>query len=144
MGRMRISLVGEPLADDLKLPYDIGNYSLETVESKDRYLVGRSSESDLYIGHYLAFSSVSRRHVFVICKNGSVFLSDAGSKCGTYHNGVRIKEGVEELIKDGDYIGLGKDFVFNVKIEDLDDKPLDEKHKKTRFFNGLTKLFRRN
>jgi two-component system cell cycle response regulator len=63
--------------------------------------VGRGSAAGLI----LDADSVSRKHARIERFGGGHKIVDLGSTNGTYVNGVRIKE---QILKDGDRIGIGK------------------------------------
>jgi two-component system, cell cycle response regulator len=63
--------------------------------------VGRGSAAGLI----LDADSVSRKHARIERFGGGHKIVDCGSTNGTYVNGVRVKE---QLLKDGDRIGIGK------------------------------------
>jgi diguanylate cyclase (GGDEF)-like protein len=63
--------------------------------------VGRGSAAGLI----LDADSVSRKHARIERFGGGHKIVDQGSTNGTYVNGVRIKE---QILKDGDRIGIGK------------------------------------
>ena len=55
---------------------------------KDEVVIGRGSDADIVIDDGLA----SRRHCSIIHKGGRYTLRDLGSRNGTFHNNVQIKE----------------------------------------------------
>jgi hypothetical protein len=66
--------------------------------NRDEILIGRSPECDYVIDD----RQVSRKHARVFRMNDGYYLSDLGSKNGTYLNGSTIDEPV--LLQDGDVI----------------------------------------
>lgn len=62
--------------------------------------IGRDGACDLCI----PVSTVSRRHCRIESRDGIVMLRDIGSKNGTYHNGLPIRE---VALRDGDSIAIG-------------------------------------
>ena len=64
--------------------------------------IGRQSSCDIVLDGI----SVSRRHAVCDCRDGNVVIEDAGSRRGTFVNGVRIS-GPQKL-KDGDSLGIGE------------------------------------
>lgn len=77
---------------------------LESVRQVERALpmvVGRSSQADLA----LLDGEVSRRHARFDSEDGIVYVTDLGSRNGTYLNGGRIAESIE--VRVGDTIDIG-------------------------------------
>ena len=64
------------------------------------WLVGRDSECALRV----AGVDVSRRHARLVCEDGELFLSDLGSRNGTFVNGVRV---TTSRVKAGDVVRFG-------------------------------------
>jgi len=60
---------------------------------------------------------VSRNHLDIFEKNGSVFIKDIGSNSGTFRNHARVsppgEPSVDVEVFTGDYIQLGKDFKYD-------------------------------
>jgi EAL domain-containing protein (putative c-di-GMP-specific phosphodiesterase class I) len=50
---------------------------------------------------------VSRRHARIECQDGPTLLIDLGSTNGTFVNGVRLAEGAETLLREGDGVRFG-------------------------------------
>ncbi|MCR5662855.1 MAG: FHA domain-containing protein [bacterium] len=73
------------------------------VELSGDAIVGREAELS---GYLKAKSYVSRCHAKFICRDGQVSLINLGSN-GTFVNNVRLANGEEKLLSDGDEIGLG-------------------------------------
>jgi sigma-B regulation protein RsbU (phosphoserine phosphatase) len=65
-----------------------------------KFTIGRSSGSDLMLGHM----GISRSHAEVLVKNGEYLLHDLGSKQGTYLNGVKVEQA---KLTNGDRVQLG-------------------------------------
>jgi pSer/pThr/pTyr-binding forkhead associated (FHA) protein len=57
---------------------------------------------------------VSRRHFQVRFESDVFYISDLGSTNGTYLNGSKLRPNEEQMIRDGDKIGLGVDEVVLV------------------------------
>lgn len=77
---------------------------LESVRRLERTLpivVGRSSLADVP----LLDAEVSRRHARFDSEDGFVYVTDLGSRNGTYLNGQRIAESIE--VRLGDTIDIG-------------------------------------
>ena len=68
------------------------------------YVLGKSSDVDIQVNN--AF--VSRKHCQVRFQDSSFFISDIGSKNGTYVNGVRLKPSEEKQLNHDDTIGLAE------------------------------------
>lgn len=57
-------------------------------------------------------SKVSRKHAMIEVISGKIYLTDLGSKNGTYVNrGSRLEEGQRVEIKEGDEVIIGKIFL---------------------------------
>lgn len=70
--------------------------------NKDAMTIGRSSSNDLVFNHL----SLSRHHARVTKKDDKYYVEDAGSRNGTFHNGIRVRQASE--LKTGDLIQLGE------------------------------------
>jgi predicted component of type VI protein secretion system len=80
---------------------------LELAEGHTPRVVGRSSEADVPLGD----PEASRRHAAFQAAAGAIYLSDLGSRNGTFLNGKRLgSDGIE--LKVGDHIDVG-----NTRIE---------------------------
>jgi 3',5'-cyclic-nucleotide phosphodiesterase len=69
----------------------------------DHAYIGRSLDNDIPLNDIF----VSRKHLKIQRREGSLFIQDLLSKNGTYLNGKRIRPSLECKIKDGDTIGIG-------------------------------------
>jgi hypothetical protein len=82
--------------------------------SRNEFTMGRLSEGqpimpDIDLTPYQAYASgVSRLHAVVKRDSNRVVIMDLGSSNGTYLNGRRLNPHVEEEIRHGDIIALGK------------------------------------
>jgi sigma-B regulation protein RsbU (phosphoserine phosphatase) len=90
--------------------------------NKDAVTVGRSSSNDLVFNHL----SLSRHHARVIRKDDKFYVEDAGSRNGTFHNGIRVRQ--PTLLKSGDLIQLGEIIIrfiepFSEKVQVTDTAP---------------------
>ncbi|ABN54241.1 FHA domain-containing protein [Acetivibrio thermocellus BC1] len=65
--------------------------------------VGRNDKNDIVIKDPF----ISGIHAYIMTENGTVRIKDMGSKNGTFVNGVRLNEGEEVPLKDGDNIKIG-------------------------------------
>lgn len=78
------------------------------------FTLGRLSENqpiepDVDLTPYKAFENgVSRLHAVIRGTNERVILIDLGSSNGTYINGVRTLPNVEQSLRHGDIVALGK------------------------------------
>ncbi len=57
---------------------------------------------------------VSRRHFQVRFESDVFYISDLGSTNGTYLNGTKLNPNEEQILRDGDVVGLGVDEVLLV------------------------------
>ena len=58
---------------------------------------------------------VSRRHARLLKREGVLIVEDLGSINGTYVNGQKLASYTAEVLKDGDYLQLGK-LIIQVRI----------------------------
>ena len=66
-------------------------------------------EPDVDLSPFKAFDNgVSRLHAVIKNIEGSAILIDLGSSNGTYVNGIRIMPNVEQRLRHGDIVALGK------------------------------------
>ncbi len=95
--------------------------------------IGRGSGAGLI----LDADSVSRKHARIERFGGGHKLVDQGSTNGTYVNGVRVKE---QLLKDGDRIGIGKALLKYVAGGNIEGAYHEEVQRLMRF-DPLTNIF---
>lgn len=82
--------------------------------TRNEFTLGRLSEGqpimpDIDLTPYQAYASgVSRLHAVVKRDGTRIFVMDLGSSNGTYLNGRRLNPHMEEDLKHGDVIALGK------------------------------------
>jgi hypothetical protein len=82
--------------------------------TRNEFTLGRLSEGqpimpDIDLTPYQAYASgVSRLHAVVKRDTGRIFVMDLGSSNGTYLNGRRLNPHMEEDLKHGDVVALGK------------------------------------
>lgn len=105
-GRVRAPGQAPSRADAVSVPQRVAFEvsELESVRRVERTLpvvVGRSSQTDLP----LLDGEVSRRHARFDSEDGFVYVTDLGSRNGTYLNGERIAESIE--VRLGDTIDIG-------------------------------------
>src|SRR5215212_1257030 len=81
---------------------------------KDSVTIGRSSSNDIVFNHL----SLSRHHARITGQEGQFFVEDAGSRNGTFLNGIRLKQ--PSALKNGDVIQLGE--IMIRYIEPMADK----------------------
>ncbi len=77
---------------------------------KPVFTMGRHIDNDLQI----LSSSVSRHHAEILLEEGSYYITDKGSKSGTFVNGVKI---VRQKLRDLDRIQLGSDEEYEIRFE---------------------------
>jgi hypothetical protein len=81
---------------------------------RSEFTLGRTSEGqpiepDIDLSPYRAFDNgVSRIHAVIRHIEDKVILQDLGSSNGTYINGTRIMPKVEQPLRHGDIMSLGK------------------------------------
>ena len=91
---------------------DSGN--ILAFSEQHEFTLGRLSdnqpiEPDVDLSPFKAFDNgVSRLHAVIKNIEGSAVLIDLGSSNGTYVNGIRIMPNVEQRLRHGDIIALGK------------------------------------
>jgi two-component system, cell cycle response regulator len=95
--------------------------------------VGRGSSAGLI----LDADSVSRRHARIERMGGGHKIVDLGSTNGTYVNGVKVKE---QLLKDGDRIGIGKALLKYMAGGNIEGAYHEEVQRLMRF-DPLTNIF---
>lgn len=93
--------------------------------SKEHFFIGRDPQNDLPLP---GDRQVSRRHVLLVAKMGSVQLVEQGRSLpdgsklspafGTYVDGKRISRDVR--LYDGNLFSLGQRTIFSIKLEDLE------------------------
>lgn len=70
--------------------------------------IGRQLDNDIVLNHAI----VSRRHAHIIQRGRQIWVQDLNSRNGIFVNRLRVKE---ELLNDGDVIGIGP---FDLQFED--------------------------
>jgi len=95
--------------------------------------VGRGSNAGLI----LETDSVSRKHARIERFGGGHKIVDCGSTNGTYVNGVRVKE---QILKDGDRIGIGKALLKYIAGGNIEGAYHEEVQRLMRF-DPLTNIF---
>lgn len=84
------------------------------ISERNEFTLGRLSENqpiepDIDLTPFKAFDNgVSRLHAVIRKNQGNVVLVDLGSSNGTYVNGLRIMPNIEQPLRHGDIVALGK------------------------------------
>jgi hypothetical protein len=84
------------------------------ISERSEFSLGRLSENqpiepDIDLTPFKAFDNgVSRLHAIIRHNQGNVVLVDLGSSNGTYVNGLRIMPNIEQPLRHGDIVALGK------------------------------------
>lgn len=84
------------------------------VSDRNEFTLGRISENqpimpDIDLSPFKAFDNgVSRLHAVIRNNSGNIIIMDLGSSNGTYINGTRIVPNIEQALRHGDIIALGK------------------------------------
>lgn len=71
-------------------------------------IAGNSDAVDIKLGNRF----VSRRHFQIRFESDVFYISDLGSTNGTYLNGSKLDPNQEQILRDGDSVGLGVDEVL--------------------------------
>jgi pSer/pThr/pTyr-binding forkhead associated (FHA) protein len=115
VGRRRFS-AGVPAAENMIVLLEVNGRAveLEVSEGRPPRVIGRSSEAEVP----LADPEASRRHAALQVASGALYVSDLGSRNGTFLNGKQLSgEGIE--LKIGDHIDVG-----NTRLEVVDVRAL--------------------
>ncbi len=80
---------------------------------KDVILIGRRSPVDgifpeVDLTDYDTESYISRRHAKLMLNESGILFEDLGSSNGSFLNGSRMQSGVQQMVRDGDSLRLGK------------------------------------
>jgi hypothetical protein len=84
------------------------------ISERNEFTMGRLSENqpiepDIDLTPFKAFDNgVSRLHAVIRKSEGNIVLVDLGSSNGTYVNGLRIMPNIEQPLRHGDIVALGK------------------------------------
>lgn len=84
------------------------------VSDRAEFTMGRVSENqpimpDIDLSPFKAFDhGVSRLHAVIRNNSGKIVIMDLGSSNGTYINGTRIVPNIEQPLRHGDIVALGK------------------------------------
>mgnify|MGYP001168848861 CR=1 FL=1 len=103
LGRSRFAAAPRvPLEIRVELVVEGRAAELTVAEGHPPRVIGRSSEADVA----LSDPEVSRRHAALQAAGGILYLTDLGSRNGTFLNGKKLGgEGIE--VKIGDHIDVG-------------------------------------
>ena len=97
-----------------ELTVDGRTIELQLSDGRPAWVVGRSSDADIPV----ADPEASRRHAAFQSAAGALYVTDLGSRNGTFLNGKRLSsEGIE--LKVGDHIDVG-----NTRLEVVDVRAL--------------------
>lgn len=112
VGRRRFGVApANPQTLLVLLAVDGRTIELELSDGRPPRVIGRSSEADVPI----ADPEASRRHAALQAAAGALYVTDLGSRNGTFLNGKRLAgEGIE--LKVGDHIDVGN---TRVKVLEL-------------------------
>lgn len=69
----------------------------------EELLVGRGAQAQVVVSH----EEVSRRHFKILFRAGRVYVTDEGSRNGTFVDGLRLESGKPQLWSEGQIIRLG-------------------------------------
>lgn len=99
-----------------KLIIEKDNSNIKIFElKKDKNLIGRSSQSDIYLNDC---KRVSRRHARILYRDGGFYINDLGSTNGTMLNGKRLARKKVYQLNNNDIIQIGSIvFRFETDIE---------------------------
>jgi hypothetical protein len=117
----RDNRVTGPLADEIP-NYSNAWISLHMLDSgqilpvaeRKEFTMGRISDNqpimpDIDFSSFKAYDNgVSRLHAVIRQNSGNVIIMDLGSSNGTYVNGTRLMPNVEQPLRHGDVVALGK------------------------------------
>ncbi|MCL4529038.1 MAG: FHA domain-containing protein [Chloroflexi bacterium] len=84
------------------------------LSDRNEFTLGRISEGqpimpDIDLSPYQAYANgVSRLHAVIKREGNQILLMDLGSSNGTYVNGKRLNPNIEQNLKNGDVVALGK------------------------------------
>jgi pSer/pThr/pTyr-binding forkhead associated (FHA) protein len=84
------------------------------ISERNEFTMGRISDSqpimpDIDLSPFKAYDNgVSRLHAVIRRNGGNVIVMDLGSSNGTYVNGTRLMPNMEQPLRHGDVISLGK------------------------------------
>lgn len=82
--------------------HNISNSQVYTITSE--HVFGRSDDSDIVLDD----ENISLKHFKAFIKDNQIYIQDLNSSNGTCINGMRISSGIEEKLREGDSIAVGK------------------------------------
>ncbi len=91
----------------------VQDYDVEFILDKDVITIGRQSPADgifpdIDLTDVDDEAYISRRHARILRKDDGFIFEDMGSSNGSFINNVRIAQGVQQFLNDGDVVRLGK------------------------------------
>lgn len=92
----------------------IDNGQVLPISDRNEFTMGRISDNqpimpDVDFSDFRAYENgVSRLHAVIRRNNGNVIVMDLGSSNGTYVNGTRLMPNMEQPLRHGDVVSLGK------------------------------------
>lgn len=100
----------------------VQDYDVEFILDKDVITIGRQSPADgifpdIDLTDVDDEAYISRRHARILRKDDGFIFEDMGSSNGSFINNVRIAQGVQQFLNDGDVIRLGKTVMTLDKME---------------------------
>ena len=81
--------------------------------NKPRILIGSETRCDVRI----PIPAVDRRHCEIVLDNGDLHLTDLGSTCGTFHNGLRVESA---RLCPSDEVTIGP-VTFTIRAQQLEE-----------------------
>ena len=98
-----------PVAASFNVNKGIDGISMIPINASS-VIAGNSDAVDIKLDNRF----VSRRHFQVRFESDVFYISDLGSTNGTYLNGSKLNPNEEQILRDGDKVGLGVDEVLLV------------------------------
>lgn len=100
----------------------VQDYDKEFILDKDVITLGRQSPADgifpdIDLTDVDEEAYISRRHARILRKDDGFIFEDMGSSNGSFINNVRIAQGVQQFLNDGDVIRLGKTVMNLQKLD---------------------------
>lgn len=94
------------------------NPEFATIEITDAlFPVGRSEPFFTQLPAELS-AKLSRRHARIFKEQGKVYLTDLNSRNGTSLNGINVRGGSPEPLKNGDIIEFANELAYRVKLDE--------------------------
>jgi DNA-directed RNA polymerase subunit RPC12/RpoP len=100
----------------------VQDYDRDFVLDKDVITIGRQSPADgifpdIDLTDVDEEAYVSRRHARILKKDDGFVFEDMGSSNGSFINNVRVAQGVQQFLNDGDVLRLGKSTMSLIKFK---------------------------